>query len=149
MNDLTPPTKEQREARLEGMGCKRKRVEDIRFTQGKGHYVDDMKLPGMLFGDFVRSTYAHARIKSIDTSKAKALPGVRAVLTAADLKHLRLVDEVITEPLGGAHRDAEATVASVGRSIEEALKPLIGLDASALKAQRREKFLAMGREGVA
>ncbi|WP_294532936.1 aerobic carbon-monoxide dehydrogenase large subunit [uncultured Rhodoblastus sp.] len=89
MNDLTP-TKEQREARLEGMGCKRKRVEDIRFTQGKGNYVDDIKLPGMLFGDFVRSTYAHARIKRIDTSKAKALPGVRAVLTADDLKPLNL-----------------------------------------------------------
>ncbi len=44
MNDMTP-TREQREARLEGMGCKRKRVEDIRFTQGKGNYVDDVKLP--------------------------------------------------------------------------------------------------------
>src|SRR6185295_17587920 len=47
MNDMTP-TREQREAKLEGMGCKRKRVEDIRFTQGKGNYVDDLKLPGML-----------------------------------------------------------------------------------------------------
>ena len=48
MNDMTP-TREQREAALEGMGCKRKRVEDIRFTQGKGQYVDDLKLPGMVF----------------------------------------------------------------------------------------------------
>ena len=40
------------------MGCKRKRVEDIRFVQGKGNYVDDLKLPGMLYGDFVRSPYA-------------------------------------------------------------------------------------------
>ncbi|MDP3526536.1 MAG: aerobic carbon-monoxide dehydrogenase large subunit, partial [Hoeflea sp.] len=63
---------------------------DIRFTQGKGSYVDDLKLPGMLFGDFVRSPHAHARIKSIDTSRAKALPGVIAVLTAADLKPLGL-----------------------------------------------------------
>jgi carbon-monoxide dehydrogenase large subunit len=53
MNDMTP-TREQREAKLEGMGCKRKRVEDARFTQGKGNYVDDLKLPGMLHGDFVR-----------------------------------------------------------------------------------------------
>ena len=53
-------TREEREAKLEGMGCKRKRVEDIRFTQGKGNYIDDLKLPGMLFGDFVRSQYAHA-----------------------------------------------------------------------------------------
>src|SRR5450755_982008 len=89
MNDLTP-SREQRTAALEGMGCKRKRVEDIRFTQGRGNYVDDVKLPGMLFGDFARSSHPHARIKSIDTSKAKALPGVKAVLTAADLKPLNL-----------------------------------------------------------
>src|ERR1700674_2167471 len=89
MNDMTPP-REQREARLEGLGCKRKRVEDIRFTQGKGNYVDDLKLPGMLYGDFVRSPYGHARIRKIDASKAKALPGVVAVLTAADLKPLSL-----------------------------------------------------------
>ncbi|NBN63000.1 aerobic carbon-monoxide dehydrogenase large subunit [Pannonibacter tanglangensis] len=89
MNDMTL-TKEQREARLEGMGCKRKRVEDIRFTQGKGQYVDDIKMPGMLFGDFVRSPYAHARVKKIDASRALALPGVIAVLTAEDLKGVNL-----------------------------------------------------------
>ena len=80
----------ERVEKLQGMGCKRKRVEDVRFTQGKGNYVDDLKLPGMLFGDFVRSPHAHARIKSIDTTRAKALPGVVAVLTAADLKPLGL-----------------------------------------------------------
>ncbi len=79
-----------RTEKLQGLGCKRKRVEDIRFTQGKGNYVDDLKLPGMLFGDFVRSPHAHARIVSIDTTRAKALPGVVAVLTAADLKPLGL-----------------------------------------------------------
>ena len=81
---------EDREAGLQGIGCSRKRTEDARFIQGKGNYVDDVKLPGMLFGDFVRSPYAHARIKSIDTSAALALPGVKAVLTAADLKPLSL-----------------------------------------------------------
>jgi aerobic carbon-monoxide dehydrogenase large subunit len=83
-------TREQREAKLEGMGCKRKRVEDIRFTQGKGNYVDDLKLPGMLFGDFVRSQYAHARVKRIDSSKALKVPGVLAVLTAEELKGVNL-----------------------------------------------------------
>jgi len=83
-------TAEARTQKLEGLGTKRKRVEDARFTQGKGHYVDDMKLPGMLFGDLVRSPYGHARIKSIKTDAAKALPGVKAVLTAADLKPLKL-----------------------------------------------------------
>ncbi|ADZ71436.1 aerobic carbon-monoxide dehydrogenase large subunit [Polymorphum gilvum] len=89
MNDMTL-TKEQREARLEGMGCKRKRVEDIRFTQGKGQYVDDIKLPGMLYGDFVRSPYAHAKVKKIDATEALKLPGVIAVLTAEDLKGVNL-----------------------------------------------------------
>ncbi|WP_417669449.1 aerobic carbon-monoxide dehydrogenase large subunit [Roseibium sp.] len=89
MNDMTP-TREQREAALEGMGCKRKRVEDIRFTQGKGKYVDDIKMPGMLHGDFVRSPYAHARVVKIDATEALKVPGVIAVLTAEDLKGVNL-----------------------------------------------------------
>ena len=89
MNDLTP-TREERIANLKGMGSSRKRVEDARFTQGKGNYVDDIKMPGMLFGDFVRSPYAHARVKSINADAAKAIPGVIAVLTAADLAPLNL-----------------------------------------------------------
>ena len=48
MNETAPPTRTEREAKLEGMGCRRKRVEDIRFTQGKGNYVDDLKLPEVL-----------------------------------------------------------------------------------------------------
>ena len=89
MNEISPP-KEERSAALSGLGTSRKRVEDARFTQGKGNYVDDIKLPGMLFGDFVRSPYAHARVKSINTEKAMAVPGVHAVLTAADLEPLSL-----------------------------------------------------------
>jgi len=90
MTDATEMTLEEREATLGGIGCARKRKEDIRFIQGKGNYVDDIKLPGQVFGDFVRSPYAHARIKSIDVEKAKAVPGVLAVLTANDLKPLNL-----------------------------------------------------------
>ena len=58
---------QERTQKLEGLGTRRKRVEDVRFTQGKGNYVDDFKLPGMLFGDFVRSPYGHARITSINS----------------------------------------------------------------------------------
>ncbi len=83
-------SREDRIDALGGMGCKRKRVEDARFTQGKGNYVDDIKLDGMLAGDFVRSPYAHARVVSIDTSAALEVPGVLAVLTAADLEPLGL-----------------------------------------------------------
>ncbi len=90
MTDATEMTLEEREATLGGIGCARKRKEDIRFIQGKGNYVDDIKLPGQVFGDFVRSPYAHARVKSIDTAAAKAVPGVLAVLTADDLKPLNL-----------------------------------------------------------
>ena len=79
-----------REDALQGIGCSRKRKEDPRFVQGKGNYVDDIKMPGMLFADMVRSPHAHARIKNINKEKALALPGVHAVLTADDLKPLNL-----------------------------------------------------------
>jgi carbon-monoxide dehydrogenase large subunit len=70
---------------LNGMGHSMKRKEDARFLQGKGHYVDDIKLPGMLYLDIVRSPFAHAKIKNIDSSKALAIPGVLAVVTGKDL----------------------------------------------------------------
>ena len=86
--EVTPAA--EREAGLEGIGCEKRRKEDARFIRGQGNYIDDIKLPNMVFGDFVRSPYAHARIKSIDTEAAKAVPGVLAVLTAEDLKPLNL-----------------------------------------------------------
>src|SRR3984885_14052838 len=69
------------EIKIGGLGASRKRVEDDRFIRGKGNYVDDIVLPGMLHMEILRSPLAHARIKSIDTSKAWAVPGVRLVLT--------------------------------------------------------------------
>ena len=69
-----------------GMGHRMKRKEDPRFIQGAGNYVDDVKLPGMLYMDIVRSPYAHAKILSIDTSEALATDGVAAVITGEDLK---------------------------------------------------------------
>lgn len=80
----------EREDKLQGMGASLLRKEDARFIRGQGSYVDDIKLPGMLFGALVRSPYAHARIKKIDKSKALASPGVVAVLTADDLKPVKL-----------------------------------------------------------
>ena len=85
-----PDDQLERESKLEGMGAARKRKEDARFIRGQGSYVDDIKLPGMLFGAIVRSPYAHARIKSIDKSAALKVPGVVAVLTADDLKPVKL-----------------------------------------------------------
>lgn len=69
------------EIKIGGMGASRKRVEDNRFIRGKGNYVDDIVLPGMLHMEILRSPMAHARIKSIDTSAAWEVPGVRLVLT--------------------------------------------------------------------
>ena len=66
---------------IEGIGHRVKRKEDDRFIRGKGTYVDDVKLPGMLHMAVLRSPFAHATIRSIDTSQAAALPGVVAVVT--------------------------------------------------------------------
>ncbi|GAB3480015.1 aerobic carbon-monoxide dehydrogenase large subunit [Polaromonas eurypsychrophila] len=79
-----------REKALMGMGESRLRKEDARFIQGKGNYVDDIKLPNMVFMDIVRSPLAHARIKRINKEEALKIPGVLAVLTAEDLKPLKL-----------------------------------------------------------
>ncbi|MBV9058810.1 MAG: carbon monoxide dehydrogenase, partial [Pseudonocardiales bacterium] len=69
------------EIKIGGLGASRKRVEDDRFLVGRGNYIDDFKLPGMLHMEILRSPLAHARIKSIDTSKAWQIPGVHMVLT--------------------------------------------------------------------
>jgi carbon-monoxide dehydrogenase large subunit len=73
-----------------GMGHSMKRKEDMRFIQGKGNYVDDIHLRGMVYGQLVRSPYAHARIKSVNTENAKKLPGVLAVITGEDLAKANL-----------------------------------------------------------
>ena len=73
-----------------GMGHSIKRKEDPRFIRGRGTYVDDVQLPGMLYLDIVRSPFAHAKIKRIDSSKALATPGVLAVITGQDLAKYNL-----------------------------------------------------------
>src|SRR5919198_2413724 len=73
-----------------GMGHSVRRKEDPRFIRGKGTYVDDLQFPGMLYLDIVRSPFAHAMIKKIDTSKALAIPGVLAVITGQDLAQYNL-----------------------------------------------------------
>jgi carbon-monoxide dehydrogenase large subunit len=72
------------------MGHSLKRKEDPRFIRGKGTYVDDVQLPGMLYLDIVRSPYAHAKIVKIDSAKALAVPGVLAVITGQDLAKYNL-----------------------------------------------------------
>ncbi len=69
-------------------------------------------------------------------------------LTAEDLHRLKLVDAVIPEPLGGAQRDAAATLQSVGTAVQDALAPLLGMDAATLITRRQERFMEMGREAT-
>src|SRR5215813_10137402 len=68
-----------------GIGAAVRRKEDHRFITGRGHFTDDVNRPGQVFAVFVRSSHAHATIKSIDTKTAVARPGVLAVLTGAQL----------------------------------------------------------------
>ncbi len=69
------------------LGTPVKRTEDPRFITGKGRYLDDISLTGMVHMAILRSPYAHAEIASIDTSAAKAMPGVVAVFTGADIPY--------------------------------------------------------------
>ncbi len=75
---------------ISGMGHSMKRKEDDRFIHGKGNYTDDVKLPGTLYMDIVRSPYAYAKIKNIDSSEALKIPGVLAVVTGKDLEQYNL-----------------------------------------------------------
>ena len=69
-------------------------------------------------------------------------------MTAEDLKRLKLIDAVIPEPMGGAQRDAAATMASVAQALAEAVETLSQIDGASLRIRRREKFLEMGREAI-
>ena len=82
------------------------RFEDPRLLKGGGRYASDMVLPGMAFGAVLRSPHAHARIRKIDTAKAKAAPGVLAVLTGADWQASGFGD--LPVPGGLKRRDGSA-----------------------------------------
>src|SRR6187551_1489874 len=66
------------------VGARVLRSEDPRLLRGRGEFVDDIRLPGMLHAAFVRAHHAHARVRSTDAKAALAIPGVHAVFTAAD-----------------------------------------------------------------
>lgn len=70
---------------IRGYGHSVKRKEDPRFLRGKGNYIDDITLPGMLYMDIARSPFAHAKITNINTQPALETPGVLAVITGKDL----------------------------------------------------------------
>ncbi len=82
-------------------------------------------------------------------SNANAQDAAEAMkVTAADLKKLDVIDEVIPEPMGGAHRAPDETIDVVGRVVSEAIAELAKLDGDTLRERRQEKFLAMGKKGL-
>jgi carbon-monoxide dehydrogenase large subunit len=100
------------------IGARIKRREDPRLIQGRGTYVDDIKLPGMLHLAFKRSDIAHGRILSIDTSAAEAMDGVEYVLTGAELaKHLGPMPILTPFPAPPHHAMATDTVRYVGEPV--------------------------------
>jgi len=119
------------------------RIEDPELVSGRGRYLDDIDLPGMTHAAFVRSAQAHARIKDIDASAAVAVPGVVAVLTAADLGVAgRATPQFAPSPLIAQNRtqhvlasqavhyvgDAIAIVVAATRAIAEDAASLVVVD---------------------
>ncbi|MCZ6591050.1 MAG: acetyl-CoA carboxylase carboxyl transferase subunit alpha, partial [Alphaproteobacteria bacterium] len=83
-----------------------------------------------------------------DSDKARdAAEALR--ITSRDLLELSVIDTIVEEPLGGAHREPEEATSRVGNAVAEALDALRGLDGDTLRARRREKYLEMGRTGLA
>lgn len=88
------------------------RTEDLRLVTGRGRYVDDLKFPDMLHAVVVRSPHAHALLRGIDAAAARALPGVAAVLTYADIAAHAAPIPVRTGPLAGTERFLQRPLAS-------------------------------------
>ena len=104
-------------------GASVRRVEDPKLITGRGQYLDDLAVPGVLHAAFVRSVHAHARIRDIDASAARALPGVVAILTLADLGPLAdaPIPEMVPAPILKQPRTqyplAKDTVRYVGEAV--------------------------------
>src|SRR5207248_10720725 len=80
------------------IGAARKRVEDPRLVRGAGQYVDDLRLPGTVDVAFVRSSYAHARVKRVDLEAARRAPGVVAAWAGEQVKDTPTPPLMITVP---------------------------------------------------
>jgi len=114
-------------------------IDIIKKVQGAAIYADDIKLPGMLYGKILRSKYPHARILNIDTSKAKQLPGVEAVITGKDIPNNRLGILIWDKPALAVDKvrfigDEVAAVAAVDPETAEEACELIQVDYEELPA---------------
>jgi len=120
------------------------RIDSIEKVTGKAKFLGDLVIPGMLHGKIFRSPYPHARILSVDASKAEALPGVAAVLTAADIGDLvptyngrpviamnkvRYVGEPVAAVAATGSSTAEEAISLIDVQYEE-LPAAVGIDAA-------------------
>jgi CO/xanthine dehydrogenase Mo-binding subunit len=114
------------------------RTIEVDKVTGRAIYINDLKRPGMLYGKILYSTYAHAKIKSVDTSKAEKLPGVRAVLSGYNIPDVRvgfLKDQtVLKKGIVRQFRDEVAAVAAISEGIAEEALDLIDVEYEELPA---------------
>jgi len=108
------------------------RTHETDKVTGRAIYIDDLKLPGMLYGKILYSSYAHARIKRIDTTRAQQLPGVRAVLTGYDIPDIRVGfindQTVLKKDVVRQFRDEVAAVAATSPEIAREALDLIEIE---------------------
>ena len=124
------------------MGQSVPRVDGAAKVTGNAKYVADLSIPGMIEGKFLRSPYAHARIRSIDTAEAEAMPGVVTVLTSKDLKDIRTLHRPRQEQRPAGHRPEPgdfagqpvAAVAALDRATAEEALTKIHVDYEELPA---------------
>ena len=121
---------------LSSVGKRIPKRDAIDKVTGRAIYIQDLKVPGMLYGKILRSKYPHARIVRIDTSKAKKLLGVRAVITAEDVPQIRygfMKDQpVLKSGKVRSYRDEVAAVAAIAPEIAEEALDLITVEYEAL-----------------
>ena len=112
------------------------KLDAVDKATGRAQYIQDVTLPGMLYGKILYSSYAHARIVKINTEKAKALPGVRVVLTGEDIPPIRMGVYKDNPPLKAgkvrSYRDEVAAVAATDPAIAKAAIDLIEVTYEAL-----------------
>lgn len=114
-------------AKLFGTAIRRR--EDPRLVTGRATYTDDLRLPGMAYAAFLRSPYAHARIRRIDASRARALPGVLAVFTGADLQGVRPIPTAWLVPNAGLKTPPHPALATeVVRYVGDAVAMVVAED---------------------
>lgn len=138
MNPFLGVTRTMQSTRYSNIGKREPKLDAEAKATGKTVYLHDIKLPNMLYGKILWSKYPHARILSIDTSKAKALPGVKAVITAADLPPHNCGFKKDNPPLKRdkvrSLRDEVAAVAAIDEDIAEEALDLIKVEYEELPA---------------